>query len=47
MSDVNDNAPVFTKPGGYVFSVDEAEVGLSVGTVKVRLFLYCLVFISG
>ncbi|XP_020621470.1 cadherin EGF LAG seven-pass G-type receptor 2-like [Orbicella faveolata] len=34
VSDVNDNSPQFTLPGGYQFSVAEGVVGLTVGAVK-------------
>ncbi|XP_022789234.1 protocadherin Fat 4-like [Stylophora pistillata] len=33
ITDVNDNAPVFTEPEGYYFSVDEGKAGLTVGIV--------------
>ena len=36
ITDINDNSPVFTKPMGYKFEVDEGEAGLTVGVVKVR-----------
>lgn len=44
VSDVNDNSPQFTLPGGYQFSVAEGVVGLTVGAVKVNqqfFFLDC------
>ncbi|XP_048580487.1 cadherin-23-like isoform X2 [Nematostella vectensis] len=34
LDDVNDNAPVFSRPEGYTFEVQEGGVGLSVGTVQ-------------
>lgn len=36
ITDINDNSPVFTKPMGYKFEVDEGKAGLTVGVVKVR-----------
>lgn len=36
VSDVNDNSPQFTLPGGYQFSVVEEVAGLTVGAVKVN-----------
>lgn len=33
--DVNDNSPVFSRPSGYEFYVDEGGVRLDVGVVKV------------
>ena len=36
VSDVNDNSPQFTLPGGYQFSVVEGVAGLTVGAVKVN-----------
>ena len=44
VSDVNDNSPQFTLPGGYQFSVVEGVAGLILGVVKVNqqgFFLDC------
>ena len=35
VSDVNDNSPQFTSPGGYQFSVVEGIAGLIAGVVTV------------
>ncbi|XP_068675919.1 protocadherin Fat 4-like [Montipora foliosa] len=34
IADINDNAPIFTKPMGYDFEVNEGQAGLTVGVVK-------------
>ena len=42
VSDINDNSPQFTLPGGYQFSIVEGVAGLTVGAVMVNLQFFFL-----